>query len=506
MAAEEDTKLNFWFVGLFVLVTCAQAAAIFFSPLALAPDEAHYWEWSRRLDFSYYSKGPLVALLIRASTSLLGDSEFAVRMPALICYSLFSLIFYLFIYRIYSPRAALISWIALRSTLIFAQMGVVMTTDAPAALFWLLALVCAYAAAIEEWRWSWLLVGLFVGLGVLAKYTVILLYVGFALTLFLSPMLRSQLRCWQLYAGMMLCALVISPVILWNAEHGWVNFAHNAGHVVQGSKFALRPSFFFELLGGQLGLVGPLMFLGMCLALWDGWKGFREGDARAGFFLWTSMPLIVLTVGVSWWKRVYANWPLPIYIGALALVVHIVMLRKRGMLSRFQGLIRPAIALNMLLTVIAHLPFLGITLNVPGKYLTTKKLVGWQDLGAKVAESLAVAGANDPFVLADDYEVASEISFYVSSRPRTYCDYLSDRRMNQYDIWQGLQDERGNDAIVVLKDPAKIEQVRPRFKLLEPILPQPALAVSYSGSELNSFFLYRGIGYDGSLPALPTKR
>ena len=78
--------------------------------------------------------------------------------------------------------------------------------------------------------------------------------------------------------------------------------------------------------------------------------------------------------------------------------------------------------------------------------------------------------------------------------------------MNQYDIWQGLQDERGNDAIVVLKDPAKIEQVRPRFKLLEPILPQPALAVSYSGSELNSFFLYRGIGYDGSLPALPTKR
>jgi hypothetical protein len=24
----------------------------------LASDEAHYWEWSRRLDWSYYSKAP----------------------------------------------------------------------------------------------------------------------------------------------------------------------------------------------------------------------------------------------------------------------------------------------------------------------------------------------------------------------------------------------------------------------------------------------------------------
>jgi hypothetical protein len=31
------------------------------SPLDLAPDEAHYWDWSRHLDWSYYSKGPLVA-------------------------------------------------------------------------------------------------------------------------------------------------------------------------------------------------------------------------------------------------------------------------------------------------------------------------------------------------------------------------------------------------------------------------------------------------------------
>src|SRR5438128_7743094 len=62
-------------------------------PLDLAPDEAHYWDWSRHLDWSYYSKGPLVALLIRGSCDLFGPwSEsvcgspmIAVRLPAVVC-------------------------------------------------------------------------------------------------------------------------------------------------------------------------------------------------------------------------------------------------------------------------------------------------------------------------------------------------------------------------------------------------------------------------------------
>ena len=42
-------------------------------PLDLAPDEAHYWDWSRHLDWSYYSKGPLVAWLMRGSCELFGN-------------------------------------------------------------------------------------------------------------------------------------------------------------------------------------------------------------------------------------------------------------------------------------------------------------------------------------------------------------------------------------------------------------------------------------------------
>ncbi len=50
----------------------------------LSGDEAHYWEWSRRLDWSYYSKGPLVAYLIALSTRFGAHTEFWVRLPAVL--------------------------------------------------------------------------------------------------------------------------------------------------------------------------------------------------------------------------------------------------------------------------------------------------------------------------------------------------------------------------------------------------------------------------------------
>src|SRR5438552_10225358 len=54
-------------------------------PLTLSGDEAHYWDWSRQLGLSYYSKGPLVGYIIRVSCTLNGaDTMQAVRYPAMI--------------------------------------------------------------------------------------------------------------------------------------------------------------------------------------------------------------------------------------------------------------------------------------------------------------------------------------------------------------------------------------------------------------------------------------
>ena len=70
-------------LGLVGLVTLLRSAyLVWFCPYTLVEDEAHYWEWSRRLDLSYYSKGPGIAWTIAASVRTFGDVEWAVRLPA----------------------------------------------------------------------------------------------------------------------------------------------------------------------------------------------------------------------------------------------------------------------------------------------------------------------------------------------------------------------------------------------------------------------------------------
>ena len=58
----------------------------------LCGDEAEYWAWSRKLGWSYFSRGPAVAWMIRLGTEVLGGLSlkltgslmFAVRFPCVV--------------------------------------------------------------------------------------------------------------------------------------------------------------------------------------------------------------------------------------------------------------------------------------------------------------------------------------------------------------------------------------------------------------------------------------
>src|SRR5262245_5679595 len=152
-------------------------------PLDLVPDEAHYWDWSRHLDWSYYSKGPLVAWLIRASCELagpwsehlIGSQMLAVRLPAVICGALLLTSLYVLTVRVYGRERWAIAVVALALTLpLIAAGSSLMTIDAPYTCAWGWALVFAHRAIFRPNRWAWPLAGLVLGIGILAKYTMIL--------------------------------------------------------------------------------------------------------------------------------------------------------------------------------------------------------------------------------------------------------------------------------------------------------------------------------------------
>jgi len=55
---------------------------LFLAPWGLHGDEAQYWAWSQEPAFGYFSKPPMIAWVIGATTSIFGDAEWAIRLSA----------------------------------------------------------------------------------------------------------------------------------------------------------------------------------------------------------------------------------------------------------------------------------------------------------------------------------------------------------------------------------------------------------------------------------------
>src|SRR4051794_29176003 len=108
-------------------------------PVDLSGDEAHYWEWSRNLDLSYYSKGPLVAYIIRASCNLFGDTMWAVRLPALLFACGTGLVTYLLTRKLFGSERLALGTVLLNGLVpMFIAGSVLMTIDPPFFFCWAL--------------------------------------------------------------------------------------------------------------------------------------------------------------------------------------------------------------------------------------------------------------------------------------------------------------------------------------------------------------------------------
>src|SRR5579862_5672227 len=204
-------------------------------PLDLAPDEAHYWDWSRHLDWSYYSKGPGVAWLIRLSCDLFGalsvqltgNEMLAVRLPAVVCGSLLLLSMYVLTIQVSGRhRVALLAVAVALTTPAISAGSSLMTIDSPYSCCWGWALVAAYHAVFQRSAWAWWLAGVMVGLGILFKYNMVLWLPSLACFLLLSAEHRSQLwsRGFWILCG--IASLSVLPILIWNSQHDWVSFHH----------------------------------------------------------------------------------------------------------------------------------------------------------------------------------------------------------------------------------------------------------------------------------------
>ncbi|HIJ59412.1 MAG TPA: phosphatase PAP2 family protein [Nitrospirae bacterium] len=409
--------------------------------LDLSPDEAHYWEWSRRPDWSYYSKGPLVAWLIGLSTYLLGNTVLAIRILSVIFHALSSLLLYNLTKQIArltlknghpddAKRCGLIAFFSLQIVPLFSVYGIVFTIDTLLLFFWTASLFAFYKATYNngDYRY-WFLLGLLIGFGLLAKYTMVFFIVCAFIYLLIAH--RTILLKPQPYFALILSLFIFSPVIYWNWSNDWVSLRHTAGHANIEEGFKISLSSFFEFIGSQIGVLTPILFIMLVMA-------FVKLKDRPFIFSF-SMPVLCFFVLKSLQGKVQANWAMPGYISALiGLSIH--WYKGLTVSKRESRILLSTFLIALLINLVGLYPHF---FHIPVKFDPSHRLRGWSNLAGDVdIIRQGLLKRDEPLIIfSDSYQVASEMAFYLKDNPKTYSINLTGRRMNQYDLWQNPMDE-----------------------------------------------------------------
>src|SRR5690348_9636869 len=206
----------------------------------LSYDEAYYWLWSKHLAAGYLDHPPLIAFLIRGGTAIFGDTSIGVRfLPWLLSAAATWAVWRAAGQILKNREAAAIAALLFNLTPMVAIESGIATPDSPemsAAAFVLLFLAEIAESGYGPW---WIATGIAAGFALLAKYTAFFLGAGILVWLTAVPMQRRWYASFWTYAGAAIALLMFLPVVVWNAEHGWISFARQFGRTADGA-FTLR--------------------------------------------------------------------------------------------------------------------------------------------------------------------------------------------------------------------------------------------------------------------------
>ncbi len=476
----------------------------------LEAEEAQYWDWSRHLDWSYYSKGPLVAYLIALSTRLGGHTELWVRLPAVLLGVGVAGIAYLLARRIFqSECAGFLSVVVLCVTPLYAVGFILMTTDTPFIFCWGLAILFLCRAVQRRSEGFWYGAGIAFGFGLLSKYTMLMLLPCVLLWLLLSPKLRPWLRRREPYEAFLLGLLIFSPVLIWNARHGWISSHHVLTQATGGASRWTLASLLggLEFLGVEVLLGGILLFgLMLCAVGWAWRQGIRQGRDDFLLLACTSAPVFLFFQLWSFLSKVQGNWAAHAYFTAIVAVAGWADAGLHGSESHratrqlrrwlVASIIVPAVILSGAYVLDTWAPF---GLRIRGRFdLVSKRLRGWPELGRAVGQAIRAA-TRPPFLVSDRYQIASELAFYVPGCPTVFNANLG-RRMNQYDIWGGWEQLIGRDGLFVTygadEPPAALRSAFAEVRRVR------VVPIRHRGEHLRDFSIYWGREFRG-FPSRP---
>ncbi|RIJ17554.1 glycosyltransferase family 39 protein [Henriciella mobilis] len=325
---DRDTAARFTaliLIGLLIV----RLICILLTPLELYADEAQYWRWGQSLEWGYYSKPPLIAWLIHATTSVFGDSAWAIRLPAPFLHTIAAWCLFLLGRNMAGPKVGLMAAIGYALMPAVFLSSTVLSTDGVLMPIWALALWLTWRVRQGEAGWiGFVSLGLAIGAGFLAKYAMLYFVIGLALIIVFDGPSRRHFLSLKGVAAALTALAVFAPHLVWNAQNDFATVGHTVDNANLGGDL-FNPEHAFKFLADQMGVFGPISFLGLVAGLTFMNRTVSGEAARKE--LWLAcfiVPVLAIILGQSILSRAHANWAATAYPAA-SVFIALVFLRAK---------------------------------------------------------------------------------------------------------------------------------------------------------------------------------
>ena len=303
--------------GLAIIILCAVVRLVFISTTLVVDDESYYYVWTHHLAGGYIDGGPVIGYINKLFVLLFGVSGFSVRFGAVAQLTALSLFLLYWGAKRFNARTGFLLAMLTTLTPICFGIGIVHTYDTEMAFFMLIAIALYYDAFFVDER-KFYLAGVFLGLALLAKISVVFSAFAIFLLPFLVKDLRVLLRRKAFYLSFVIAALIFSPFIYWNLTHDLAFIRFKGGMAFRSGDL----SDFLDVWLAQAGLFLPIVFwFAVMLPFRTIARAiFRHEHApqQLYFALVAAFPLCYFVSG-SLFSRYYGNWVLPAFFGGLFL-------------------------------------------------------------------------------------------------------------------------------------------------------------------------------------------
>ncbi len=503
-------RLTWLLLGVVLLV---RVGYLLVFPVDLAGDESYYWDWSRRLDWSYYSKPPLVAWVIWLGT-LPGDTLFFLKLPAALLNVATTAVLGLLAKQLYSARAGF--WTVVVSVTMPGTVlgGMTMTIDAPLLFCWSLALLCTARAlgltAHSEnpvncrcsQRFWGIAAAIAVGFGLLAKLSMGAYWLGLVF-LWLFPgqqQQRPSLIGWGLLA--VFSGAFLIPFLLWNWQRDWITFEHTSTSFgVERWNFLDAFSRGWEYVGSQLGALHPIwwvMLIAIAVLSLIHWPRL---DPRTRFLAAFSTPFVLGALLLAFYQRVQPNWPATFYLGSTVLLGawlsgHPPFKNSQTIGNRLPRWGKTGVWLGIALVAFIYIaPVAWERTGYAGHRSDPfARIRGWKAFAEQVD---SLRKKTDPhFIWVGGHRyTTSQLAFYLPEQPRMYRYDPSGLIYSQYEMWPGPIDDgkTGQDALLLLPAELVDSQLPDWSRHFEQILPLGSVSHEIGNGRKLEMQAYKGV-------------